>query len=46
MKVSDKLNMDFEGLKKNGAINIIALGDSVTHGAFALAKGEKNEKTV
>mgnify|MGYP004476610589 CR=1 FL=1 len=44
MKVSDKLNMDFEGLKKNGAINIIALGDSVTHGAFAL--GEFDYKAV
>ena len=38
MKASDKLNMDFEGLKKNGAINIIALGDSVTHGAFAMGE--------
>lgn len=44
MKASDKLNMDFEGLKKNGAINIIALGDSVTHGAFAL--GEFDYKAV
>lgn len=34
MRVSDKINMSFEGLKKNGAINIVAFGDSVTHGAF------------
>lgn len=27
--------MNFSGLKENGAINIVALGDSVTHGAFA-----------
>lgn len=35
MKISDKINMNFSGLKENGAINIVALGDSVTHGAFA-----------
>lgn len=42
MRVSDKLNMDFEGLKKNGAINIVAFGDSVTHGAFSLGEIDYN----
>lgn len=34
MKISEKINLDYEGLKKYGPINIVALGDSVTHGAF------------
>lgn len=33
MKVKDKLKMDFTGLFENGPINIVVMGDSVTHGA-------------
>lgn len=33
MKISEKLFMDFQGLVENGPINIVAFGDSVTHGA-------------
>ncbi len=33
MRVKDKLKLDYEGLVKYGAINIVAFGDSVTHGA-------------
>ncbi len=33
MKVMEKLQMDTDGLIKNGPINIVAFGDSVTHGA-------------
>jgi lysophospholipase L1-like esterase len=35
MKVKEKINMDIEGLVENGPINIVAFGDSVTHGAHA-----------
>ena len=34
MNIKEKLNMDKEALLKNGAINIVAFGDSVTHGAL------------
>ena len=34
MKVKDKLQMDYEGLRDNGPINIVILGDSVSHGAL------------
>ena len=34
MKISEKINLDYEGLKKYGPVNIVALGDSVTHGSF------------
>ena len=34
MKVSEKINMDKPGLLNNGPINIVAFGDSITHGAF------------
>ncbi len=44
MKIKDKLLLDAEGLKKHGAITIVAFGDSVTHGF--LAKGEINYETV
>ena len=33
MKIRDKLELDYEGLVKHGPINIVAFGDSVTHGA-------------
>lgn len=34
MRVNVKINMDKDGLINNGPINIVAFGDSVTHGAF------------
>lgn len=34
MKIKDKVLLDREGLKKEGPINIVAFGDSVTHGAL------------
>lgn len=36
MRVKDKIKMSFEELVQNGAINIVAFGDSVTHGALGL----------
>jgi lysophospholipase L1-like esterase len=33
MKVKDKLQLDFHGLMEHGPINIVLLGDSVSHGA-------------
>ncbi len=44
MKIPEKINMDYDGLVKNGPITIVAFGDSVTHGA--LANGEINYETV
>ena len=32
MKISEKLKMNGDGIRINGAINIVAFGDSVTHG--------------
>ena len=34
MKIKDKINLDVKGLIEHGPINIVALGDSVTHGCF------------
>ena len=34
MKISEKINMDKNGFIENGPINIVAFGDSITHGAF------------
>ena len=34
MRIKDKINLDVHGLKEHGPITIVALGDSVTHGAF------------
>lgn len=34
MKISEKLQLGFEGLIAHGAVNIVFLGDSVTHGCF------------
>ena len=34
MKISEKINLDKEGLMKYGPINIVAFGDSITHGMF------------
>ncbi len=33
MKISEKIKLDYSGLVKYGPINIVAFGDSVTHGA-------------
>lgn len=44
MKIIDKINLDYNGLIENGPINIVAFGDSVTHGALSL--GEINYETV
>lgn len=44
MRIKDKINLDVEGLKKYGPINIVAFGDSVTHGCVAF--GELNYETV
>lgn len=44
MKINEKINMDYDGLVKNGPITIVAFGDSVTHGA--VADGEINYETV
>lgn len=34
MNIIDKINMDKDSLTKNGPINIVAFGDSITHGMF------------
>ena len=44
MNVKDKIKMDKNGLVKYGPINIVAFGDSVTHGA--VAANEINYETV
>ena len=44
MKIKDKLNLDYKGLIANGPINIVAFGDSVTHGA--VASGEIDYESV
>lgn len=44
MKIKEKINLDYQGLIKNGPINIVAFGDSVTHGA--VGNGEINYETV
>lgn len=33
MRISEKIRMNMEELKKNGPITIVAFGDSITHGA-------------
>ena len=44
MKIADKINLDYNGLIEHGPINIVAFGDSVTHGA--VGPGEINYETV
>ena len=44
MKIKDKIKLDYNGLIEHGPINIVAFGDSVTHGA--VADGEYNYETV
>ena len=43
MNLNAKINMNIEGIIENGAITIVAFGDSVTHG---MLKGEMNYETV
>lgn len=44
MKIKEKINLDYKGHIEHGPINIVAFGDSVTHGA--VAAGEINYETV
>ena len=44
MKISEKIKMSRADLEREGAITIVAFGDSVTHGA--LGAGEINYETV
>ena len=44
MRISEKINLDHDGLVEHGPINIVAFGDSVTHGA--LSSGEIDYETV
>ena len=44
MKIKDKIKLDYNGLIEHGPVNIVAFGDSVTHGA--VADGEYNYETV
>lgn len=41
MKITEKIKMDKDGLVKNGAINIVVFGDSVSHGCVGF--GEPND---
>lgn len=34
MKITEKINLDYNGLIEYGAINIVIFGDSVSHGCF------------
>ncbi len=43
MNIREKINLDMQGLVEHGPINIVAFGDSVTHGAL---KNENNYETV
>lgn len=44
MNIKEKLELDYNGLVEHGPINIVAFGDSVTHGC--VADGEMNYETV
>lgn len=44
MNIKDKINLDYNGLVEQGAVNIVVFGDSVTHGA--LGPDEINYETV
>ena len=44
MRIVDKLQMDRKGLVKYGPINVVAFGDSVTHGALNI--GEMDFESV
>ncbi len=38
MRICEKINLDRSGLQEHGPITIVALGDSVTHGAFRIGE--------
>lgn len=44
MRIKEKIKLDYNGLIQHGPINIVAFGDSVTHGA--VGAGEINYETV
>lgn len=44
MRIKDKIMLDMKGLIEHGPINIVAFGDSVTHGA--VASGEIDYESV
>ena len=44
MTIKEKIEMNRQDLEANGAINIVAFGDSITHGGFAI--GEVNQEAV
>ena len=44
MKIKEKINLDMQGLIAHGPINIVAFGDSVTHGA--VGSGEIDYESV
>ena len=44
MKIKEKINLDMQGLITHGPINIVAFGDSVTHGA--VGSGEIDYESV
>lgn len=44
MRILEKLQMDLNGLLQHGQINIVAFGDSITHGALNI--GEMDYETV
>lgn len=44
MRIREKIHLDYNGLVKYGPINIVAFGDSVTHGA--VGAGEIDYETV
>ena len=44
MRIKDKIQLNYDGLVKYGPINIVAFGDSVTHGA--VGAGEIDYETV
>lgn len=42
MRVKDKINLDCDGMIKNGAVTIVAFGDSITHGGFVIGENDYN----
>ena len=44
MNIREKVLLDVEGLRREGAVTVVAFGDSVTHGA--VAAGEMDYDSV
>ena len=44
MRAKDKIHLDFQGLIEHGPLNIVAFGDSVTHGC--VGPGEYDYESV